>query len=725
MQNESKGKLEKIYLTIIEWGIYLALFTPFIFLREYFFPFVVPKTIFFRIIVDLIFIAYILLAISNPKYRPRINALTITITVFLAILVLTSFTGINFERSFWSTFERMTGLLTFFHLYVFFIILASVFRERKYWERILTISILVGVLICFYVWTSGEAVTRGGGTLGNTSFLSAYLLFDIFFAIILLFIKKGWWKICYGLSLVIMLSAFFFNQEPTQGAIGPFFGGLFLLALGYMVFSGKKLLKRLAPMVLISVVLIGIGLSQTNFFNENIIDLEDVPGRDREIVWQMGVEGWQEKFWLGWGPENFNIPFVKYFNPELPATGDIWYDRVHNIALDMAVASGIIGLISYLAIFGVAIFGLLRICSKVVEKKNIFFPLGMASLLLVYFAQNIWVFDMISSYMIFFLSLAFINFLIEGEKPEMVPEKELKRGGYYSFIGALLIIVTIFTLYFGNVQSARASKFTVQGLFYPLEQSITAFQKALEVSPMSKFEVPEQLSRRIINLASQSDQNKELLEKGFGLAEEELKRSISQSPLDFRTYLFLGKFYNNLYQFTNDQKKLDLAEEILKEAAELSPKNQQVYWSLAQTRLFQGRQEEGIEFLQKAVDLDPQFRSSRWYLALTYKIAGKYELALSEVKEAERLGFNWKGNLTNLKQVIEIYKSLGDNNNLIPLYQKAIELDSKDYQLWANLADAYAKLGEREKAKMAAEKVLELKPEMAPQIEEFLKGLGY
>lgn len=39
--------LEKIYFSIIEFGTYLVLFTPFIFIRDYFFPFVVPKTIFF------------------------------------------------------------------------------------------------------------------------------------------------------------------------------------------------------------------------------------------------------------------------------------------------------------------------------------------------------------------------------------------------------------------------------------------------------------------------------------------------------------------------------------------------------------------------------------------------------------------------------------------------------------------------------------------------------
>ncbi len=721
----NRTSLEKIYFSVIEWGTYLALFTPFIFIRDYFFPFVVPKTIFFRIVVDIIFIAYILLVISNPRYRPKLTPLTITITAFLGILILTSLTGINFEKSFWSVFERMTGLLTFFHLYAFYIILSSVFKERKYWERILSVSILVGILICFYTLTSGEAATRGGGTLGNTSFLSAYLLFDIFFAIILFLAKPGGWRIFSGLTFIIMMATLFLNPEPTRGAIGAFWGGIFAFILGYMIFSGKKILKKLAPAVLISVILIGIGLSQTNFFKEKIIDIKDVPGRSREIVWQIGWKSWQEKFWLGWGPENFNIPFAKYFNPELPLTVDVWYDRVHSIVLDMGVASGIVGLLSYLSIFGIAIWGLVRICPKVVERKNIFFPLGMISLLLVYFAQNIWVFDMISSYMMFFLSLAFINFLIsqrEENSQTVLPEKS---NSLYSFFGAVLIIVAVLTLYFGNIRVAEASRLTVRGLSLPLEQSLPAFQKALAISPISQFETVEQLSTRIVALASQQNQNKELLDQGFKSAEDELKDSIAKSPLDFRLQLFLGRFYNNLYQFTNDKEKLNLAEETLKKAEELSPENQQVYWTLAQTRLSQGKQDEAIEFLQKAVTLEPRLGQSHWYLATIYRIVGKYELALSEANEAEKFGYNWKGNINDLKQIAEVYRALGDTTNLVSLYELGIKIAPEDGQLWANLADIYATLGEREKAKNAAEKVLKLKPELKPQIEQFLKELGY
>ncbi len=54
------NKIEKIYLWAIELGVYVALFTPLVIIKSYFFPYVAPKTLFFRIAIDVIFIIYIL-----------------------------------------------------------------------------------------------------------------------------------------------------------------------------------------------------------------------------------------------------------------------------------------------------------------------------------------------------------------------------------------------------------------------------------------------------------------------------------------------------------------------------------------------------------------------------------------------------------------------------------------------------------------------------------------
>jgi len=226
-------------------------------------------------------------------------------------------------------------------------------------------------------------------------------------------------------------------------------------------------------------------------------------------------------------------------------------------------------------------------------------------------------------------------------------------------------------------------------------------------------------------LAQEQNQDQQLLQQGLQMAEEEMKKTIEKNPLDFRNYLFLGRYYNSLYQVTQNKENLNLAEETLRKAEEFSPKNQQVYWFLAQTKLFEGETDEAVDFLQKAVDLEPRLAQSHWYLALAYSTAGKYDLALNEVNEAGKLGYNWESRVDGIKQVIEIYRGLENTDALLPLYEKGVEIAPDDATLWANLADLYAAYGEKEKAKDAAEKVLKLKPELSSQIEDFLKELGY
>jgi len=724
----SKPNLEKIYFKIIEWGTYLVLLTPFIFIKDYFFPFVVPKTIFFRIIVDIIFIAFILLAFSNAKYRPRVNLLTLAVFLFMGVLILTSITGVNFARSLWSVFERMEGLLTFFHLFAFFIVLTSVFKEKKYWERILSASILIGILIAFNAMTSTSPTTRGGGTLGNSSFFSAYILFNLFFAIIFLVTKKGIWRLFYATALIVFLCSLFFNPGGfTNGAVAALIIGMFIMLFGFLLtvlfLSDQKKLKIIVLSLMVLFALIALGLSRTDYIKQKTEDLwQSGSVQSRLVVWNIGWQGWQERFLFGWGLENFNVPFIKYYDPELPLTKDIWYDRVHNIVLDTGVSSGIVGLLSYLSIFGIAIFGLLKLLPKIGEKKDIIVPLAMIALFAAYFFQNLFVFDMISTHMMFFLSLAFAGFLISSGKEE----KEEKTFPLPSFIAGLLIILTVFVFFFGNIQVIRASRYILGGIISPLEQSISYFQKAFKASPIVQFEGPEQFSSRINALYLQPNQNKELLNKGFVLSEQEFKKSIVQSPLDFRLALFLGRHYNNFYSFSGDQEKLILAEKTLEKALELGPNNQQVYFIFAQTRFLQGENEEAIDLLKKAKELEPFFAGARWYLLRGYKLIGEYQLALSELKELEEMGFIWQNNSETLKEGIEVLNATGqDFDILIPLYEKGIELNPQDIHFWEDLINAYINTGEKEKAKTAAEKFLEIKPEFAPQVEQLLKKLGY
>lgn len=715
--------LEKACLFIITWGTYLVLFTPLLINTQFFFPFVAPKTIFFRIIVEIILLAYLFLVLADRRYRPRINTLTIALTVFLGIFILASFTGINLHRSFWSTNERMTGIFTMLHLFAFFLILTSTFKERKEWERALGVSIIVGVILSIHILLGSQVSTRGGGTIGNTSFMAAYLLFDIFFAVILFFAKRGFWQIFSGVSLAVMFPVLF--TSSARGAVFSFWGGLFLLGLGFLIFSRKLALKRLALAIVLALVIFVIFsvIIQPSFVKDEVVTiLKEMSSRF--AVWETGWKGFLERPIQGWGPENFIVVFTKYFNPCMFSScgGEIWFDRVHNIVLDTLVTTGLVGLLSYLAIFGVAIYGLLRLIPKIQERRHIFFPLGLIVLLLVYFFQNLFVFDMINTYLVFFLTLGFIGFLTQHQPVE---EKEVKIKRVNSVFGSLIVIVTIFVLWLGNIQPLIANHYLIKTVgTQDVEQLSPLFQKSLS-SWMEKYESREYFARKIMGAADSSieGKNREVIRAAFDLAEIEMEKSVKENPLDFRPRLFLGQLYLQCYRFTSDPEKLTDAQQTLEESIQLSPTNQQGYWNLAEVKFTEGKIDETIGLFKKAIALEPGVGQSHWYLAMAYKIAGQNQLAKEELVKTEELGYDWHNNLERLKEAIKIYNALGEDNNLLPLYLKATDLAPNDAQFWAALAATYANLGQFDEAAKAAQKVIELNPDLAPKVEKFLEAL--
>ncbi|MDO8264821.1 MAG: O-antigen ligase family protein, partial [Candidatus Parcubacteria bacterium] len=733
-------RLEKICLFVITWGIYLILFVPLVVLKSSFFPFVAPKTIFFNMAVEILLFFYLLLAIYIPRYRPKINIFTISLAAFLGVLVLTSLTGINFFRSFWSTYERMTGLFTFFHLFAFYIILTSVFKKREDWEKILAASVIVGIGLSLYILTSDQASSRGGGTIGNTSFMAAYLLFDIFFAFILLLTKKDIiWRVFSAIALLLMLPVLF--TSSAQGAIYSFFVGLIIIGLGYLIFSKNKILKKAALGIIIGAVILGAAIVIIKPpFAKNISDDLYSKMEPRFVVWQIGFKAWQEKPLLGWGPENYNVAFNKYFNPCLflsKCGGEIWFDRSHNIILDTAIASGLAGLTAYFSIFAVFFWGLLRLAKKTAEPENLLLILGIGAALVSYFIQDLLVFDMINTYLVFFLSLALVNFLImhpaqvgvsTAEEEGDYPPKNEESGKSFNPVlaGTMAILIGIVFL-FGNVLPLR-SGLAIVSMIQPsntIDQAISNFKTALD-SPMEKYEAREHFARNVSQAVFSIDPNsidKESFQNALNLAEGEMEKSIKENPLDFRPYLFLGKIYGSDYYFSQDANKLLSAETILTDGIKLSPANQQGYWYLGEIKLAQSKDNEAIDLFQKAIDLEPKYPRSYWFLAMAYRATGDSVATLQKIKEAEVAGYDWQSNIDDITKVISIYYSLGDDSSLIPLIEKALTLQPQSSQLWAMLASSYANLNEYDKAREAAKRAGEIDPNLSDAIDQFIKTL--
>src|SRR3989338_8611224 len=112
-----------------------ALFaTPFIALvvpSSMFFPFITGKNFTFRILVEIALGAWILLMFIDAKYRPRFSWILAAAGLFLAVIALADFMGVNPYRSFWSNYERMEGLVAHIHLFLFFMIAGSAMATRS------------------------------------------------------------------------------------------------------------------------------------------------------------------------------------------------------------------------------------------------------------------------------------------------------------------------------------------------------------------------------------------------------------------------------------------------------------------------------------------------------------------------------------------------------------------------------------------------------------------
>ncbi len=643
-----------ICLRIIRWGTYLTLFTPLIVSGKFFFPFVGPKSIYFFALVEIIFFAWILLIIRNPKYRPSKNALILALSLFLIVLILASVLGENFLNSFWSKYERMTGLLMWFHLLAFFLALSSTFKRGKDWFKIFGVSVFVGMSISAIALLASIDINvlgtfissaRGGATLGNSSFMASYLLFNVFLALYLFLKTAGRLKIFSGIGFGVIALGLFFSTG--RAAILSFLGGLVLLGLLWLIFCQKGKL-RMAGISLVAISAI-FALSFLYFFSQpdsfvyqKSLPLIQTVSKSRLVVWDIGLKGWQERPVLGWGPENFEVVFSKHYDPRLFLSeygGEVWFDRVHNIFFDTLVDSGILGLLAYLGIFISAFYVLWR---KYLRKELDFWIAGIFSVILIsYFAKNLTVFDLVNSYMMFFLVLGFIASVASSR--EVIPGSP---GAKSPPVWSVLIILILFGFCFLNcvVQPLKTDASVIKAIKAPdSDQRLNLYEKTLTTSPVGKYQIRETFAESLITLSQKEEiQNvpREDLIKEFEFLSSELEKSIKERPLNFRSALKLGQLYNTYAQL--DSSKLKTAEEVLNKARELSPNNQQVYWALAQTKLYQGEFEETLSLAEKAVELEPRVKNSHMIVIQIAKIIGNEALLEDKVKEAIEINPSWE-----------------------------------------------------------------------------------
>src|SRR3989344_5726568 len=509
-------------------GFAIPAVIPFIVTGSMFFPFITGKAFAFRIIVEIIFGAWLLLALCDKNYRPKFSWILGALGVFLFVILLADIFAENPLKAFWSNFERMEGFVSLFHMALYFLVAGATLINEKFWNwtNFFRLNILTSIVMSSYgfLQLAGKiTINQGGvrldGTFGNATYLAGYMLMMIFLALFL-FSKENnkWWKGIYSVTIIFNLIILY--STATRGALLGLIGGLILTAVIIAIFEKQnKTLRKISIGVAVAVIaLSGIffAVRNTDFVQSRpslarltSISASNSDAQARFMVWNMAWQGFKERPILGWGQEGFNFVFNKYYNPDMYGR-EQWFDRTHSILFDWLVAGGILGFLGYYSILVMAflyIWGFKKIPDSkfnfsVTEKAL------LTGLLAAYWFQNVFVFDNVVSYILFFSFLAYLHSdrSINIKKIESLPA--VSEGDANRFYTPIVIIVLIVVLWFVNVKNILTSADLIKALSGQpggITKNLEYFQSALNRGSFADQEIREQLMQAATNVVSSSN----------------------------------------------------------------------------------------------------------------------------------------------------------------------------------------------------------------------------
>ncbi len=698
-------KISKIFDSVIILGLVAALFVPFIVADSQFFPFITGKAFVFRILVEILFGVWLAGMFWNKELIPKFSWITGSVLVFIALITLADLSGVSFYRSFWSNFERMDGLITLLHMLAYFFVAAATLNNRFKWNVFFNTSIAASVIMSFYAFLQMAhkiQINQGGvrvdGTFGNATYLAVYMLFNIFIALFLTFRahqenRSYKWFVTGVYGIAMLFQGIVLYATATRGAILGLIGGVLLPAIIVAIWGKEYPGFRKISIGTIAAVLILVGgffaIRNADFVKRSptlnrfaSLSVQELNTQGRRYVWPMAVKGFLEKPILGWGQENFNYVFNKYYDPRM-FTQEPWFDRAHNVVLDWLVAGGLLGFLGYMSMF-VAVLVLI-IKSK---KFSLIDKAIWIGLLAAYFFQNLFVFDNLVSYMYFFAILAFVHSDFVQEKTNSWFERVFGDGRTAQKIAPVVAVILVIVFIYGlNAKQISANREIIQAIVpgqLNAEDSLLAFKKVFDRQTFADGEATEQLFVQMQKFggADVSDQAK----KDFAeLAVNRFNIQLQKYPNDARTLLFTGTLLDRLGDFKTSIPYLE-------RALENSPKKQSIMFELGLAHLSAGEYSSALETLKKAYDEVPDFNDAK----ILYAVALLYNKNIDEAKKI--MAQVPVEVLVSDERIIAALAGTGHLSDAVGLIEKRAVLQPKSPEVRFRLAAGYLALNQRAKA---------------------------
>ena len=377
-----------------------TLLVPLIVTESTFFPYITGKAFFARTLIQISFLIWLIRIVTAEKILLKFDWV-ISFAIGLTVLsILTSWFGISFNNSLWSTYERMQGLIEMAHWSAFLLMLVSTFRTSEFLSLLLPANFIIVTLVAligslqyhgvflslnFLEYTGQDS--RIDSTVGNPTYLGAICGINIFVGLILAVGKlngkvssstltravrrrvsqttstfeKSTSFLPYALiatACLVNLYALFLSG--TRASILAILISALVTSLLFGFYksnfqTGRKLI--VAAVFAISILLTAFfGYKESDFVSSftnlhptlerfSNLSLSESSVSGRYETWKTGLTAYAEKPLVGWGVDNFMTSWAKHYDGEDP--NDERFDQAHNKAIEVLVTTGIVGFMAY------------------------------------------------------------------------------------------------------------------------------------------------------------------------------------------------------------------------------------------------------------------------------------------------------------------------------------------------------------------------------------------
>ncbi|MGI5840647.1 MAG: O-antigen ligase family protein [Patescibacteria group bacterium] len=603
----------------------LFLFTPLIFTSFNSELFELPKMHLVYFLSSLILCLHLINVLN--KYQPLIKKTPLNLPLFLFLIsqIISTVLSVDPHTSVYGYYSRLNGGLLSVMAYITLYLIAVIYFDEQFKDRILTITLISGFIVSSYgilehfgidkhMWVQ-DVQNRVFSTLGQPNWLAAYLCVIIPFSLHRLLRASNTKQF---ITYYLISSNYYLCLLFTKSK-----SGLIAAAISLLIFFGFHLLWQLkqkklkANFLFIIISILSLSILVNNPIKDLIFRQVDPPSQDvgntinitpsqdiRKIVWQGALDLWRQFPLFGTGTETFAYSYywTRPVAHNVTSEWDFLYNKAHNEYLNYLSTTGAFGLAAY-SIFIIAVL-LLTYKTLKTEHRSLTLPLLAAfiSILITNFAG----FSVVITSLFFFVLPALA--LPKNSNP-----KNYSKIKPLSFLPLLLLVFLsqkILFSYLADITYAESLTLDAQN-DYPSALEKISLSLNYKKDPLY-YSKASTMAAKIALMTNDPEHKQNYINQSVNYSDI----SVNISPANTNFWKERAQVYYYLSTI-NSEYFLESIQSLLK-VSHLAPTDAKTYYLIGKFLDAVGQKDEAVSYYQQAIVLKPNYDHAYYNLANIY-----------------------------------------------------------------------------------------------------------